>query len=137
MLVIIPCGGKKAAHATHAARLYQGSYFKACARYALSIAKPDQIRILSAKHGLLKLDEIIEPYDLRMGMKGCVTADQVREQAKAQNLLDEQDVTIVAGSDYAKVALAVWSQGKWILQGLGGMGYQIQWLSRMSKKAKA
>lgn len=134
MLVIIPCGGKKDDRPRPAINLYQGSYFKACARFALSIVKPEQIRILSAKHGLLKIEQVIEPYDLRMGQKGCITAEQVRAQAAEQNLLDERDVIIAAGSDYARVALEVWKQGEWILDGVGGMGYQIQHLNRLTKR---
>lgn len=133
MLIIIPCGGKKADQPKPAVNLYQGSYFKACARYALSIAKPEEIRILSAKHGLLELGKVIEPYDLRMGMKGCISADRVREQAAEQNLLDETEVVVAAGSDYARVALEVWPHGDWVLKGKGGMGYQIQWLMRAAK----
>ena len=136
MLVIIPCGGKKAEEPKPAINLYQGSYFKACARFALSIAKPDEIRILSAKHGLLKIGQIIEPYDLRMGQRGSITADQVRKQAEDQDLLNEADVIIAAGSDYARVALEVWQHGNWILKGVGGMGYQIQHLIRLSKGRK-
>lgn len=130
MLVIIPCGNKKALEPKPAINLYEGSYFKACARYALSIAPLENIRILSAKHGLLKPDQIIEPYNLRLGQENAVSVEKIREQAQEQGILDEQEVIIAAGSAYARAALAVWPHGRWILDKVGGMGYQIQFLNR-------
>lgn len=45
-----------------AKKLYVNSIFKACYRYA-KILQPDLIFILSAKHGIVKPDDIVHPYD--------------------------------------------------------------------------
>ena len=135
-LIIIPCGGKKALGSMPAVRLYIGPYFKSTARYALSKAVLDDIRILSAKHGLLKLTDVIAPYNLRMGMDGCVNAELVRQQATEQNLLDIEHVEIAAGKDYANVALEVWPHALWILDGAGGIGKQMQLLGQLAKGSK-
>lgn len=115
--------------------LYTGSYHKAALGYALAIAKPENIRILSAKYGLLALDKSVAPYDLKMGQEGSVSEDQVRQQAADQGLLDEQ-VIAVTGSKYFEVIAKVWPNAERPLAGIGGMGYQMQWLTKETKKAR-
>lgn len=44
---------------------------------------PVRVLILSALHGLVELDQVVEPYDLKMGAAGSVTAQQLRDQALA------------------------------------------------------
>lgn len=58
---LIACSAKKLPHAAPAAELYQGQAFK-LAR-ALADRDADRWAILSAKHGLVEPDTIIEPYD--------------------------------------------------------------------------
>jgi uncharacterized protein DUF6884 len=53
-----------------AGRLYSGSYHLACRRAAAALTEPDGILILTALHGLLQLDRVIAPYELRMGQPG-------------------------------------------------------------------
>lgn len=83
-IVVIACGKKKTTTASEAARLYTSTQFKYSLAYARSIASADRIRILSAKHGLLKLDDSIEPYDCTWGDVGCVTLDALRKQASVE-----------------------------------------------------
>ena len=58
---LIACSAKKLPHAAPAAELYQGQAFK----LARALAARDASRwaILSAKHGLVEPDTVIEPYD--------------------------------------------------------------------------
>jgi hypothetical protein len=79
-LVIIPCGGAKLSEAAPAAELYIGSMFADTLRTARTMTSDENIRILSAKHGLIKLDEIIEPYDVKMGDAASVSMDELRSQ---------------------------------------------------------
>lgn len=88
---VIPCGGAKLAHAAPAAELYVGSMF----RHALVNVErrasmdedegrgPARVLILSALHGLVELDTVLAPYDLRMGDPGSVTAETLAAQALA------------------------------------------------------
>ena len=115
--------------------LYTGPYFKAALNYALTIAKPASIRILSAKHGLLELDKTVEPYNLMMGQSGSVTAEQVKQQATDQNLLGE-DVIAVTGKKYFEIIEQVWPNAERPLAGRDRLGYQLQWLVNETKKAK-
>ena len=57
-----PCGSRKLDHRAPAADLYTGSYHRACRKTADAL-RPDRLLILSARYGLLDLDDIIEPYD--------------------------------------------------------------------------
>lgn len=127
MIVIIPCGAKKQSVPVPAYAMYLGAYYKACLRYALSISKQDDIFILSAKHGLLALDDPIAPYNLRMGEVGSVTTQQIRDQALQRGILNEQVVGI-GGRDYTDILCQVWADCITPLQGVGGIGKQIQWL---------
>jgi hypothetical protein len=71
-LVIIPCGGAKLTESAPAAELYIGSMFADTLRTARTMTSDENIRILSAKHGLVKLDTILEPYDVKMGDNGSI-----------------------------------------------------------------
>jgi hypothetical protein len=90
------------------------------------------ILILSAKYGLLGLDDRVEPYNLRMGQPGCVTAAVVAEQARKRKVLHEPDVFALGGEEYVSVARQVWPHCRCPLGAEGGIGKQIGWLSLFS-----
>ena len=97
-LIVITCGSKKGPKATQARYLYTGSYFKAQLDWALSIAPASRIRILSAKYGLLKLTDVITPYEKRITDDGAITAEEVAEQIPQGSIIESS-----AGIDYAKI----------------------------------
>lgn len=92
---VIPCGGAKLDRPAPARELYTGSMFRHTLTCVLAAAEKDEtagfgrsrVLILSALHGLVQLDQVLEPYDLRMGAPGSVTADRVREQATALGMV--------------------------------------------------
>ena len=59
-LVLISCASKERATRAKSAELYISTLFELNLQYARKL-KPDAIFILSAKHGLLALDDKIEP----------------------------------------------------------------------------
>ena len=61
-IVLISCVSKKLPRKAKAKDLYVSPLFKFSLEYAQSL-KPDAIYILSAKDGLLPLDQEIEPYE--------------------------------------------------------------------------
>ncbi len=65
-----------------AGELYVGGYHVACRRAAAVLTTPDRILILSALYGLLPLDRVIAPYDLRMGRPGSISPEALRRQAE-------------------------------------------------------
>ncbi len=86
VVYVIPCGAAKTDHPAPAAALYTGAHFRyTLARVQADAAKvtdrPVAVFILSALHGLVPLDRIVDPYDVKMGDPGCITADRVAAQA--------------------------------------------------------
>lgn len=130
LLVIVPCGGAKLDHPAPAGELYTGSYHRAC-RQAAERLGARRVLILSALHGLLELDEMVEPYDLRMGQPGCVDAERVGKQARELGELYAPNVTLLLPSAYAAVAAAVWPDAARPLVGADGMGYQLARLAAL------
>jgi hypothetical protein len=61
-VVLISCASKKLSKRAEAKDLYISPLFKYNIRYAKSL-NPDSIFILSAKYGLLELNEEVEPYN--------------------------------------------------------------------------
>jgi hypothetical protein len=132
-VVVIPCGAAKLDHAAPAAELYTGSYHRACARAAAALtATGGTVVILSALHGLVPLDRVLAPYEMRMGDSGSVTADVLREQARELGLDRADDVTILAGLSYTAPALAVWPHAATPLAGLAGMGHHMRVLAAIA-----
>lgn len=87
---VIPCGGRKLDHAAPAAELYVGQHFRHALTNVQRLAEQDaadgqlaRILILSALHGLVELDTVLEPYDQRMDQPGSITAEVLAEQALA------------------------------------------------------
>lgn len=103
--IIIPCGGAKAPEASPARDLYTGSSF----RLALTAAEVEaaecgaEILILSAKHGLISPDQIIAPYDVKMGDTGSISADAVATQAEAAGIVWGCDVYAFLPAAYFRV----------------------------------
>ena len=66
-VVLIPCGAKKKDVSCMAWEMYSGNYFRALLDYAVTLGK--DIKIISAGYGILKLNDVIDPYDIIMSPK--------------------------------------------------------------------
>jgi hypothetical protein len=128
-IVIIGCGARKLSHPAPAAELYTGPYFRDCLATARVLAGDHNVLILSARHGLLGLADVIGPYDLSMGQPGSVTAVIVAWQAEARGLLGSP-VTALCGARYVRVLREVWPDVRTPLAGLG-IGQQRHQLAVM------
>lgn len=87
-LVLIPCVGPKSSTARAACDLYDSSYFRLNLEAARSLVRvygygDEAIRIVSAKHGLIELDAIVEPYETTIDSDDAVTPDVLHAQAIA------------------------------------------------------
>lgn len=126
-IIIIPCGARKQSGSHLAQHLYTGPYFKACLHWALSNAEPANIFILSAKYGLLALDDCIETYEMRMGNPGSIQLKEVRQQAYDRDLIQKHCIAI-GGRSYTGLCKQIWINCETPLEGKGGQGKQIHWL---------
>lgn len=69
-IVLISCASKKLDYKAKAKDLYISTLFRYSLAYVKKL-KPDKIYILSAKHGLLDLNEYIEPYNETLNNKSA------------------------------------------------------------------
>jgi hypothetical protein len=83
MLIAISCGRAKETRPAPARELYTGALFRMQLKWAESIAEPgDCIVILSARYGFVLPDQIVEPYNVKMGEPGCVTPIALQRQIR-------------------------------------------------------
>lgn len=82
-VVIIPCTGAKLDRPAPAAELYIGATFQPALKAARTlVGDTGRVLILSALHGLVELDAVIAPYDVRMGDAAAVDQpDRIAELA--------------------------------------------------------
>jgi len=91
--IVIPCGRAKLDEPAAAGDLYTGSQHRLARQAADRIAADTggRVVILSALHGLVDLDRVLEPYDVTIGDEGAIRPDWVRWQ-----LVDMGARTVIA-----------------------------------------
>ncbi len=133
-IVIISCSKKKLARPAPARELYTGAYFKTLLGYALSIAAAEDVFILSAKYGLVRLENRIRPYDLMMGEAGSIEIRTLKRQAKRLGIVSH-GVIALGGKLYTGMIRKVWESVEAPLEGKGGLFQQRAWLIGQMYKA--
>ena len=132
-LHLVSCVGKKLSIPASAKDIYVSAWFRK-ARIYVEYKSTDWF-ILSAMHGIVHPDQVIEPYELtlnRMARSARKTwATKVLEQL-LPHLKPGQSVTILAGQKYREF-LEGWLQNESItvhvpMAGLG-IGQQLKWLN--------
>ena len=137
-VVLISCVSKKLPYKAKAQDLYISSLFQKSLQYAKSL-KPDKIFILSAKYGLLELNEEIEPYNQTLNKMRSEEikqwANNVLDQLKKVTDIENDEFIFLAGNKYRKFLLPHLKHYKIPMLGLP-IGKQLQWLSERIKKIK-
>lgn len=130
-IILISCANKKEPQRARAEELYDSPLFKKCLQYARR-QKPDKVFILSAKHGLLELDEEIEPYDITLNnlTSGQVTAwaDGVLQQLEKHADFQRDRFILLAGERYRKYPALYLASCEIPLLGMP-IGKQLQFLT--------
>lgn len=130
-IVLIPCVKSKRSQRSKACDLYTSSLFVKVLGYA-KMLNPDAIYILSAKHGVLALDDEIDPYEKTLN--NMRTADkrewakQVLQQLRQRADLEADEFTILAGNNYRAGLVPHIKHCKIPMEGLP-IGRQLQWLT--------
>jgi len=110
--------------------LYVSPLFRYNLRYAESL-NPDKIFILSAKYGLVDLEEIIEPYDITLNDMSAKEvkdwSDKIIEQLELVSDLREDKFVFLAGNKYIKYLLSHIVNYEIPMKGLG-IGKQLKYL---------
>ncbi len=86
---VVPCGAKKLDRPAPAVEMYVGSMFRHTYDNAVRSGRKDEaagcgparVLILSARYGLITPDQVIDPYDVKMGADGSVSAEMLTWQA--------------------------------------------------------
>ena len=135
-IVLISCASKKLKHKAKAKNLYASSLFKLNLKYAESL-NPDKIFILSAKYGLIDLEQEIEPYNLTLNnMKDKeikLWAEKVLSELKKIANLKEDEIIFLAGEKYRKYLISEINNHKIPLKGLG-IGKQLKFLKENEQR---
>lgn len=104
-IVLLSCVATKLPKPAPAGKLYNSPLFKGSLEYANSL-NPDDIVILSAKHYVLPLDQVIAPYDktlLNMPSDEVKEwAEEVLRRLRKKYNLEEDEFIILAGAKYRK-----------------------------------
>jgi hypothetical protein len=133
-LVILACGARKAAcFEAPAGDMYVGSYHRAARRAADALTTPGtRVMILSARYGLLNLDDVILRYEMRLGQRYAITKQGLREQAEQLGLAGTAEVIVLAPGGYAELAAHVWPHAQLPLAGTRGIGEQMARLTALA-----
>ena len=131
-LVVITCGSRKLDHRAPAGELYIGSYHRACRRAAEAL-EPERLLILSSAYGLLRLEDVVDPYDTGVDDPDSITAAELIVQAEQRGVLSLDPVVVFAGGRHVRLARAVWPHALSPLTGVGGMGKHIAYLNALAK----
>lgn len=130
--VLISCVSQKLSHAAPAKDLYVSALFRFCLRYAQTL-KPDCIFILSAKYGLVTLDQPLEPYNDTLNTKRDAEIRQwaqgMLQQLGTKVDLERDSVIFLAGEKYRRHLIGQIRHAEIPLLGLT-IGRQLQFLKR-------
>lgn len=131
-IALIACGSKKRDEPAPAGELYQSALFRKSLRYIEQVVEPDDAFVLSAKHHLLPLDEVVAPYDRTLNRMNAderrAWARQLLDQLRERADLDEDRFTVLAGKKYREYLVPHLARVEVPLEGLG-IGEQLQFLS--------
>lgn len=139
LLVIVPCSATKLAtdKPVPAADLYTGPFHRMCRRAAHAIAgSTDATLVLSAAHGLVTLDQLLLPYEQRMGEPGSVQPARLRAQAHRLQIHRASQVVALGGRAYVDAVTALRPDTLRPLDGCRGIGQQRARLSRIAAAAQ-
>ena len=135
MIVFLSCVAEKNDHRCAAKDLYISPLFQKSYAYAQQL-NPDHIYILSAKHYLLELDDVISPYNLTLKDMDAeskhIWADKVVEKMKEKSIDFNEDVVFLTGTVYYQYLLDYFPNHSlpFAEAELGGIGYILQWLDQ-------
>ena len=136
-IVLISCVSKKRRVKSKARDLYISPLFKKNLQYALKL-HPDRIFILSAKYGLVSLEEEIDPYDLTLN---TMTAKEIKEWSDgvlstlaSHADLQEDQFIFLAGAKYRKYLVGHITHVEVPFEGLT-IGRQLQRLTELGNSA--
>ena len=132
-LYLVSCVGRKLSFPAPAKDLYDSSLFHKSRAYVEGFAQP--WHILSAKYGLLDLDQVIDPYDLTLNKMLAVDRRRWAEMVMSQmqpHLDGVEAVVFLAGQRYREfLEPKLIERGIVVFVPMEGLtiGKQLSWLN--------
>ncbi|MBI1338101.1 MAG: hypothetical protein GC164_14240 [Phycisphaera sp.] len=130
--VLIACCKTKLEHPAPARELYRGALFRKALAYSRQL-NPDAVFVLSAKYGLIGLDDEIAPYEKTLNSMPIherrVWYNRVIQQLNERTDPAKDRFVILASMRYREGLVDQMSHVHVPLAGLG-IGRQLQWLDR-------
>lgn len=128
---LVGCAAAKLRRPAPARDLYVSQLFKKAAAYAE--ANTDRWFVLSAKYGLVAADDVIEPYDAKLGTKTGPPiwdwAQDVAAQLRVALLdVESPELLVLAGEQYRTCLRFVDYPARVPMQGMG-IGQQLGYLT--------
>ena len=134
LIVFLQCGKKKLSKGMHpASEIYTSELFKTSLAYARKLTTDENIRILSGKFGVLRLDDVIEPYNVTL--KTMTNAQRERwghyvmGQLRSQGITSDRPAIFLTGELYEKFVKDYFQHSENPLRGLG-LGYRMQYMKK-------
>ncbi len=137
-IALVGCSGPKLDHPAPARQLYKSQLFRSA--LALAEARHDVVYVISAKHELVALDQVVEPYNRTMSdlAKEWRVIWGVRVWGSILNRHQsvERQVFIYAGKDYARPIERAGFHQATFHEPLAKMqiGQRLQWLREQLKQ---
>jgi len=133
-VVLISCVSKKLSQRSKVRDLYISSLFKSNLKYAEKL-RPDKIYVLSAKYGLLSLNDEIAPYNQTLNEMTTAEvkswATEVLRQLRRVSEIENTNFIFLAGDRYRKYLLPELNYYAIPLQGLR-IGEQLSKLKELT-----
>lgn len=130
-LLISGCGNQKADQPSPVRELYRGPYTRGCLRWCERTAATLDgavVFLLSARHGLVRPDEVLSPYETRWGDPECVTYPELYRQVKHYDIQDIPDVRFIGAKQYFRRIRRLWPHAVEVFPPNKGIKCQLVWL---------
>lgn len=139
MNVFLSCVSKKRNYSCPASDMYISDLFKKSLAYATKITDHTNVYILSAKYGLLELDQQIEPYELTLNIMNKKQrkewANKVLMQCKDKDISFDEEAVFLCGEKYREFLMKEFKNSTAPLKHMG-IGEQLAFYKKEIYKEK-
>ena len=129
MIVFLSCVKSKRDSPCAARDMYTSDLFQKSLAYAMQL-KPRKVYILSAKYGLLELDDQIEPYNQTLNEmseeKKKAWAYKVCKQCESKGISYSEEAIFLCGNNYRKYLMRKFKNAHAPLENMG-IGKQLSY----------
>ena len=136
LIVLLSCGKKKQNRECPASEMYTSSLFRKSLQLARRLTDDRHIYILSAKYGLIPLNQRIRPYEL------CLNGFSSREREEWGNrvyqtclsvgITDSDRIVCLAGGKYSEALRRFFPDMETPMEGMG-LGHRMHWMNEQLK----